>query len=102
MSANNWRTCPRCAVERRNEETAAMQAARDSYGKVPAEEYEAAIQEAESLSRTPISTTLREDWEIGTDENGEFHVGYSCQCKVCGFIFHYEHTEQTNAAEAKP
>jgi hypothetical protein len=36
--------------------------------------------------------TLREDYEIGIYE-GEFFVGYSCSCGVCGFKWNYNYTK---------
>jgi len=41
-----------------------------------------------------VSHTLREDYKIWTDEDGEFLVGYTCKCSSCGLSHEFEHKEQ--------
>ena len=89
MSADNWRECPRCRIgylaeiKARSEEVAA------AYGKVPVEEYMRMNEEASSPP--PFEETLREDWSIGTANDGTFSVWYGCSCKICGLSFDFKH-----------
>ena len=64
MSADRWSLCPQCIAE----------------NKVDEEEYD--ISDTEE--------TLRQDWEIGTDEEGRFFVDYHCSCDICGLAFNYK------------
>ncbi len=41
-----------------------------------------------------IQNTLREDYEMWTDETGLFQVFYECSCKECGLEFKFEHKER--------
>ena len=99
MSADNWAFCPRCLsidVEKQNE---LQEAARNAYGKVSAEEYLSMLEASKmEPSKEP---TLREDYEIETDELGEFHVNYGCSCDRCGFHFEFKYEEQLKI-ERKP
>jgi hypothetical protein len=38
--------------------------------------------------------TLREDYEIGVNDTGEFEIVYSCRCNTCGFVFTFKHKQQ--------
>jgi hypothetical protein len=99
MSADNWTTCPECKIAHAADRDARMRKVAKSYGKVPAEEYERMAGEAR---REPIKVqddTLREDYEIGTNAEGMFSVGYSCSCTKCGWSFKFKH--QANALERK-
>lgn len=82
MSADNWTICPNCKRIQENKTVA--------YGKVSEEEYLRVLREQE----TPLKTTLREDWEVGTDRDGEFYVSYSCRCEECGFAFEFKHEQK--------
>jgi hypothetical protein len=42
----------------------------------------------------PDLSTLREDYEIGTDDKSRFYVIYHCHCKICGFDYSFRHEEQ--------
>lgn len=86
MSADNWRVCPKC--KKTNESKGSL------YGKVSEEEY------LDSLNQLKVDEeTLREDYEIGIDERGEFYVDYSCRCQTCGFGFHYKHSQMLELTE---
>lgn len=60
MSADNWAICPRCCEHKDGD-----------------------------VVGDPDST-LREDYELGIDHEGCFHVVYSCSCKVCKFRWQFE------------
>lgn len=92
MSANNWRVCPRC--KRQNDEERAKEQAEveGQYGKVPAAEYTRLLEKSKKRSPT-ICENLREDWEIGIDQDGTFFVIYHCSCDVCDLNFTFRHKE---------
>lgn len=83
MSADAWRVCPKCLNK-------AQKKKESSYGKVSEEEYLRVLLELDNLENHETET-LREDYEIFTDEDGLFYVSYSCSCSVCHFHFEYKH-----------
>lgn len=89
MSANNWRVCPRCKRQK-DEEQGKVE---DMYGKVSAAQYAQLL--AESKKSPRLSESLREDWEIGTDTEGNFYVYYGCSCDHCGFSHEFNHKVAT-------
>lgn len=98
MSADNWSICPKCVKNRTQELEKKKAEIVKNYGKVSSEEYFRLI---DSLKKEEVSCsfetkevlTLREDYEIGISENGEFSVGYSCSCSTCAFLFRFKHKE---------
>jgi len=91
MSADNWAICPKCEKLEKESINLKRKKADDSYGKVSKEEYEMLNFEA---SQTPqLHQTLRENYEIGINENGEFMIVYRCSCKTCGFSKNFRHEE---------
>jgi hypothetical protein len=50
------------------------------------------VKEAEA-PQPEVKRTLREDYELGTEEDGEFYVTYRCSCNVCGYAAKFEHKE---------
>jgi hypothetical protein len=92
MSADNWTVCPVCfrnAVRKRSE---AIVSARKSYGKVTAEKFIDRLAAAEALAEEP-EASLREDYELGTNQDGEFSVSYACSCRECGFQYQFKDTQ---------
>lgn len=82
MAADRWAKCPKC--------TEKLQATLDStYDKVSEDEYLDALRQVNQQDET-----MREDYELWTDEHGKFTVNYSCNCKECGFAFEYHHSER--------
>jgi predicted DNA-binding protein len=87
MSADNWRPCPVCerkaaaAIETRRDKLASK------YGKIPAAEFvaESAAIESDALKfgTEEMERTLREDFEQGIDDDGDFYLAYSGYCSVC-------------------
>ena len=92
MSANNWTYCPVCTGEAKAKIEAAEVNLTKIYGKVSAEDYMAAVQEARELRKSGVADaeTLREDYEIGIVD-GEFHVSYRASCGICNFSFMFKH-----------
>lgn len=97
MSADNWMECPKCKAEAASERLKNIEFLKQQYGKIPADVYMARMKEAEKMPL--IDEEMREDWEIGMDDDGEFSVGYSASCQSCGFTFCFEHSE--NALKEK-
>lgn len=91
MSADNWAICPECKakVDALQEERRAK--AEKAYGKVPAEQYLAML---ENIGDCELPIDLREDYEIWMGEDGKFTVHYSATCVTCGWSFNFEHSEQ--------
>lgn len=71
----------------------------EAYGKVLPDEYDR--QRAEAEQEITLDPTLREDYTIGVDEDGAFHISYSGACNECGYSFEHEHTEQTEMEAAE-
>jgi hypothetical protein len=98
MSADNWTQCPRC--KEKNERLADEKeiTARNSYGKVSAENFDELREQAKAFRKAITSddafcSSLREDYEIGI-YSGKFEVSYSGQCQTCGFDFTYKYAEE--------
>ncbi len=92
MSADNWGTCPKCKLQYDVVSVAKADKLAKAYGKVRPEEYLKLVQELKQLPE--IKTSLREDYEVRTDSDGEFSVQYRCGCEVCGFGFQYKYDQQ--------
>lgn len=84
MSADNWGVCPKCKETAEKNITSA-------YGKVSEEEYLATLNKRKQIEN---DLTLREDYEVGVDIDGEFSVSYSCHCLKCGFKFDYKYSQE--------
>lgn len=89
MSADRWTTCPKCYAEQR---IAADKFRQEFYGKLPAADYEAKLQD---VLKTPIDEeeTFREDRQIGVYAD-KFVVDYHGLCQTCGYKKSFKHTEQ--------
>ena len=92
MSADNWTICPKCKKTNDEKNKKRILAAGKKYGKIPSDVYINLVVEANKP--IVIESTLREDYEIGVCEDGEFFVSYSASCSVCGFKFSFKHTEK--------
>jgi len=88
MGADNWGICPKCKKGREKYIAGLRKKADEQYGKIKPEEYLELLDHA----KEELGSTLREDYEILTDEDGEFYIKYSCNCSVCGFDYEFEHT----------
>jgi hypothetical protein len=91
MSADNWRDCPKCLAKAKADKVKREEAAEQAYGKVPKEEYLALL--AEAGKPVEVEDTMREDYELGIDQNGKFYVIYRADCQDCPFVFTYRHEE---------
>lgn len=99
MSADNWSLCPKCAVISEQQRQKKQAKADKAYGKVSAEEYKRLLDDANFIQLP--RETLREDYEISTDKDGQFSVDYGAGCTVCRFTFEYHYTTQV-PLEKKP
>ena len=88
MSADNWRFCPRCFKNIHEDAAIKLRLARASYGVVPAEEYETLMR----VARKPVAVpdTMREDYDLGIDENDDFYMRYKAHCDMCGFTYNHK------------
>jgi len=91
VSADNWTICPKCKKVNDKAVEDALNLPGKIYGKVPLEEYTAALSAAKSLPK--LSETLREDFEVGI-YNGKFSVSYGARCTDCDFTFKHSHEEE--------
>lgn len=99
MSADNWSHCPYCIAALRAEKDVELAGIKASYGKIPAEQYEAERAAYVPFDPSKAVETVREDYEIylvgGWDAdtatpNGV--VSYSAHCQECGAGVDFEHT----------
>lgn len=88
MSAQNWRTCPKCSNDKNKE----LEEIKNLYGKIPHDDYHNRLEEAKK--KIDNSENLREDWEIFTvEETNELKIYYGCSCEKCNFSFKFKHIE---------
>jgi hypothetical protein len=93
MSADNWVICPECLKRLQQTRQLAINEASLLYGEVPAEQFIQNLAKAEALPERP-EITLREDYELGMSDDGEFSVNYSCRCTDCDFRHIFKISEQ--------
>ena len=91
MSADNWGICPQCVKN--------FKKSKPKYGEVSEAEYLNFVNREEVQEGYP-EETLREDFSIGTDKQGEFAIYYKCHCDRCGFKFKFNHKEQLITEQA--
>lgn len=92
MSADNWGICPKCKAKTEADAEKLIKKSAGSYGKIPVDEWKQL--DANAHIEVTHDHNLREDYQIGTDECGEFSVSYSCTCRACGFHFEFKHEFQ--------
>lgn len=90
MSADCWRICPACNQEREAERALANHDLAESIEKDSLSGYRLAQKDVAEAYES-LTETLREDYEIDTDEHGLFSVSYGCSCTKCGFAFVFKH-----------
>lgn len=91
MSADNWAICPRCKAKAEEASRKLKLKAGASYGKESPERYLELLEEAGKP--VDLDTTLREDYNLGINSNGEFEIDYSASCQ-CGFKHRFNHKEK--------
>lgn len=92
MSASNWAECPACRSRAVIAKDAAVREANNAYGKVSPDEY--LRMTAAASKEIKLECTLREDYELGITEKGEFYVIYHGHCQNCTFGFDYKYEKK--------
>ena len=96
MSADNWGICPRCNATKRAEYVRREKAVTAAYGAVSVAEFDAMRADLKAFDDEPVKQTLREDYEVGLDEDGEFYVIYKGHCRECGLSHEFRHEERVS------
>lgn len=91
MSADCWRICPACNEEREAKRALANRDLAESIEKDSLVKYRQAQKDVTEAYES-LTETLREDYEIDTDEHGTFSVNYGCSCTKCGFAYAFKGT----------
>lgn len=91
MSADAWRRCPKCKIQDAKKVVEMYASAKASYGKASPEEYIQNLKSAQDFASESPEETLREDYEISIDEDGEFFCSYRGGCDRCGLAFNFKH-----------
>ena len=102
MSAESWATCPRCLELLNLEKDKVQDDVEEAYGKVSQEEYQEMVEKARKFKLTGPGVTLREDYWLGIDNDGEFKIQYRGSCSQCNFLFNFSHKEQAYTGEPLP
>lgn len=92
MSADNWAICPKCKNDVKEIREAFTRKAEAAYGKVTEAQYKSLCDNA--TKEIKLEETLREDFQIYTNADGEFSVSYGCMCETCGLEFVYNFKQQ--------
>ena len=93
MSADNWAQCPRCQINLTRYRDKAIAEAKAIYGEASAMKVAHRIPEE-------VDTSLREEYEMGISDNGNFYSTYNANCQQCGLEFHHHHDESVRNALA--
>lgn len=91
MSADNWRVCPRCELNRVKQADKAAADAAKAYGKVPLVEYKRMEQKAAGIRDRNLDARFREDYDQGVGVTGVYSVSYHGSCQECGLEFSYKY-----------
>jgi hypothetical protein len=89
MSADNWTYCPKCAAAAASEREKAILSAGAQYGKIPADDYVALINDANKP--VTMEATFRENFWQGL-RGDTFEVEYHGCCTTCKFKHVFKHT----------
>jgi DNA-directed RNA polymerase subunit RPC12/RpoP len=97
MSADNYARCPKCSFVSSKKRRSIDEELTKAYGKISEKEYielrNQLLPQFDDGFRDDQETSLREDYRIEMDVNGEFSVSYLARCSKCDFSFEYEHTQ---------
>ena len=91
MSADNWAICPKCKQTATKAFEKQKLHAGAAYGKVSPDEY---LRLLAAIPQQPaLKESLREDYELGILEDGNFYVRYLGECTECAFAFNYKYDQ---------
>jgi len=91
MAARNWGLCPKCTADALRLHEANVKKIDEVYGKISQEDYLKLVKQAENPVK--IEETLREDYDIGVEQDGKFSILYRCSCEKCGFKHSFKYEE---------
>jgi len=92
MSASNWGVCPKCQATAEAIQESRRKKAEKAYGKVTADEYAQLV--ADANHKIDTASSLREDYQIGITDDGEFFVIYRGDCQRCDFHHEFKHEKK--------
>lgn len=92
MSASNYTRCPKCKLRSEADFAKETDEAHKQYGVVTQTEYMTLLRALRGPKE--INETLREDWQLGTDDGGTFRVSYRSECGECGFAHSFRHEQR--------
>ena len=95
MSADRWSRCPKCeksAWDELDKLGAAVEAAEKANDLAAYKKAQAALDKVVRPSK--LEQTMREDWDLGFDDDGKFSVVYDAHCNKCGFKFEHKFPAQ--------
>lgn len=95
MSADNWGQCPKCTKIQDKETKQKEEQVKEAYGNVSAETYLNLLAALKAEEETPDTRSMREDWDLGVYEDGEFCLDYRASCVQCGFKYAFSYTADT-------
>lgn len=98
MSADRWGVCPNCKKIHDGKAKYETDRLAGMYGKVPVDEFLTRKKTHDTLVAMPLPNTLREDWGVGMDEDGNFSFEYYASCKECGWEFSYKYEQDAMKA----
>ena len=101
MSADYWRACPKCMKKKLEHIQAYSEYTKSVYGSISQSEYVDRIDREKAMREKEAEATLREDYEIRTDDNGMFSVIYSSHCERCGHEFKFKTQADTLQEKSK-
>ena len=93
MSADNWRECPRCALQNGAAYAQALSQLKSSYGKIPVDEWLKAKDRVSKLDigHNDVDTNFCENYEFYWVNNTTVIAEYRGECKDCGFRVSFRH-----------
>lgn len=90
MSGDNYRDCPLCQHRAEMQRDADIEAVKATYGKVEEWEYRMKLNAAELPIDPETIGTIREDYEVWIDDNGEFGMYFGARCSKCQTEFDFK------------
>lgn len=93
MSADRWSPCPQCAAADQSRVAELEKTLQDGYGQLSWDDFRTVqekLTDAKFVLTLDPEATLREEWNIGTPQDGSVIFEYSAGCAVCNFSFSAE------------
>ena len=95
MSADNWAACPQCSQSEWDRYWERVEKVKLNYGLVSANAYVEMVKGVEDSrpKEDKAHYTLREDYELGINDDHRFKVTYKARCDRCGFRYSFMEEE---------